>query len=92
MRAGSCASSPFDVSGRRVDHWRSLAQRGSFGRIPAEGVMSAFNAVRFREKPGREQEFLNAHKNVHQEWPGLTRASIIKTGEHLLHHRRVDEC
>jgi hypothetical protein len=43
--------------------------------------MSAFNAVRFRVKPGREQEFLNAHKNVHQEWPGLRHANIIKTGE-----------
>jgi hypothetical protein len=24
--------------------------------------MTAFNAVRFRVKPGRDQEFLNAHK------------------------------
>jgi hypothetical protein len=43
--------------------------------------MSAFNAVRFRVKPGREQDFLNAHKNVGQKWPGLKQASIIKTGE-----------
>jgi quinol monooxygenase YgiN len=33
--------------------------------------MTAFNAVRFRVKPGRDQDFLDAHK-------GLT---IIKTGE-----------
>jgi len=26
--------------------------------------MTAFNAVRFRVKPGREQEFLDAHKKV----------------------------
>lgn len=44
--------------------------------------MAAFNAVRFRVKPGREQEFLDAHKNVHQGWPGLKHANIIKTGEH----------
>ena len=25
--------------------------------------MAAFNAVRFRVKPGREQEFLDAHAN-----------------------------
>jgi hypothetical protein len=43
--------------------------------------MSAFNAVRFRVKPGCEQEFLNAQKNVHEEWPGLRHANIIKTGE-----------
>jgi hypothetical protein len=43
--------------------------------------MSAFNAVRFRVKAGRDQDFLNAHTNVHQEWPGLKHASIIKTGE-----------
>jgi hypothetical protein len=44
--------------------------------------MAAFNAVRFRVKPGRDQEFLDAHKDVHLEWPGLKHANIIKTGEH----------
>ena len=43
--------------------------------------MTAFNAVRFRVKPGREQDFLNANKNVHREWPGLRRVSMVKTGE-----------
>lgn len=43
--------------------------------------MSAFNTVRFRVKPGREQEFLDAHKKVQSEWPGLTHANIIKTGD-----------
>lgn len=43
--------------------------------------MTAFNAVRFRVKPGREQEFLDAHKRVQADWPGLKHASIIKTGE-----------
>ena len=44
--------------------------------------MSAFNVVRFRVKPGREQEFLNAHRTVATDWPGLRRASIVKTGTH----------
>ena len=44
--------------------------------------MTAFNAVRFRVKPGRDQDFLDAHKNVHRDWPGLKHASIIKTGDH----------
>ena len=43
--------------------------------------MTTFNAVRFRAKPGREQEFLDAHKNVMANWPGLVHANIIKTGE-----------
>lgn len=43
--------------------------------------MTAFNAVRFRVKPGREQEFLDAHKKVHLTWPGLKHVNIIKTGE-----------
>ncbi len=43
--------------------------------------MTAFNAVRFRVKPGREQEFLDAHKKVMANWPGLRHANMIKTGE-----------
>jgi Antibiotic biosynthesis monooxygenase len=43
--------------------------------------MTAFNVVRFRVKPGREQEFLDAHKKVAGDWPGLKHANIIKTGE-----------
>jgi hypothetical protein len=43
--------------------------------------MTAFNTVRFKVKPGREQEFLDAHKNVHDEWPGLRHINMIKTGE-----------
>jgi Antibiotic biosynthesis monooxygenase len=43
--------------------------------------MTAFNAVRFRVKPGREQEFLDGHRSVKADWPGLKRANMIKTGE-----------
>jgi quinol monooxygenase YgiN len=43
--------------------------------------MTAFNAVRFRVKPGREQEFLDAHKRVQSDWPGLKRVNMVKTGE-----------
>jgi hypothetical protein len=43
--------------------------------------MTAFNAVRFRVKPGRDQDFLDAHRHVLEEWPGLRRVSIVKTGE-----------
>ena len=43
--------------------------------------MSAFNAVRFRVKPGRDQEFLDAHKNIEANWPGLKHVNMIKTGD-----------
>ena len=44
--------------------------------------MTAFNAVRFRVKPGRDQEFLDAHRAIAADWPGLRHASIVKTGDH----------
>jgi hypothetical protein len=43
--------------------------------------MTAFNAVRFRVKPGREQEFLDAHKKIERNWAGLQHVNIIKTGD-----------
>ena len=43
--------------------------------------MTAFNAVRFRVKPGREQEFLDAHKKTERDWAGLQHVNIIKTGD-----------
>ena len=43
--------------------------------------MTAFNAVRFRVKPGRDQEFLDAHKTVAANWAGLKHVNIIKTGD-----------
>jgi hypothetical protein len=42
--------------------------------------MTAFNTVRFRVKPGRDQEFLDAHKDA-GNWPGLKHVQMIKTGE-----------
>lgn len=44
--------------------------------------MTAFNAVRFRVKPGRDQEFLDAHRKVAADWPGMRAANLIQTGEH----------
>ena len=43
--------------------------------------MTAFNAVRFRVKAGREQQFLDAHNLATMAWPGLIHANIVKTGE-----------
>ena len=43
--------------------------------------MTAFNLVRFRVKPGRDQEFLDVHRSVDANWPGLKKVNIIKTGD-----------
>ncbi len=45
--------------------------------------MTAFNVVRFKVKPGREQQFLDAHRRVEANWPGLKHASMIKTGDRI---------
>ena len=43
--------------------------------------MTAFNTVRFRVKPGRDQEFLDAHKEIVGSWLGLRHVNIVKTGD-----------
>ncbi len=43
--------------------------------------MTAFNAVRFRVKPGCEQKFLEAHRSAPRDWPGIRHVNLIKTGE-----------
>lgn len=43
--------------------------------------MTTFSVVRFRVKPGREADFLDAHRNGKAKWPGLTKGHIFKTGE-----------
>lgn len=43
--------------------------------------MTAFNTVRFKVKPGREEEFIEAHRNAERDWAGLRRANLIDTGE-----------
>src|SRR5689334_3691113 len=46
-----------------------------------DSAMTAFNAVRFQVKPGRNQEFLDAHERVDRDWPGLRHVNIIQTGD-----------
>lgn len=43
--------------------------------------MTAFNVVRFRVKPGREDEFVERHKTVKPEFAGFVRGALVKTGE-----------
>jgi antibiotic biosynthesis monooxygenase (ABM) superfamily enzyme len=43
--------------------------------------MSAFNTVRFTVKPGRNEDFLAAHRQVDRNWPGLRHANMVQTGD-----------
>jgi hypothetical protein len=44
--------------------------------------MTAYNAVRFRVKPGREKEFLDLQRAVPREqMKGLRKLAMVKTGE-----------
>jgi quinol monooxygenase YgiN len=43
--------------------------------------MTAFNVVRFRVKPGREEEFIEAHRKAKRNFAGARRFSMIRTGE-----------
>jgi hypothetical protein len=43
--------------------------------------MTAYNVVRLKVKPGREQEFLDVHRRLEHDFPGLRRGGIVKTGE-----------
>jgi quinol monooxygenase YgiN len=43
--------------------------------------MTAFNVVRFRVKPGYDEEFVNAHRARTDTFPGARRFALIKTGE-----------
>ncbi|MER8691923.1 antibiotic biosynthesis monooxygenase [Mesorhizobium opportunistum] len=43
--------------------------------------MTAYNVVRFRTKPGKEQAFIDAHKKASLDATGLRKAALIKTGD-----------
>jgi hypothetical protein len=43
--------------------------------------MSAFNAVRFRVKPGREEDFIEAHRKADAKFGGFVRGALVKTGD-----------
>lgn len=44
-------------------------------------MATAFNIVRFRVKPGREQDFIDAHRKADPTFKGFLRGSLVDTGE-----------
>ena len=54
--------------------------------------MHAFSIVRFRVKPGRKEDFIEAHRNAASGWPGLVRANLRPDRRaRLLPGRRMGE-
>ncbi len=43
--------------------------------------MGAYNVVRFRVKPGCEQQFIDAHRRAKPEFKGFRGGALVKTGE-----------
>lgn len=43
--------------------------------------MTAFNVVRFRVKPGREEHFIAAHRKARLAFKGFRGGALIRTGE-----------
>lgn len=43
--------------------------------------MKGFNVVRLRVKPGREQEFIDLHRDTARKYPGFRRGTLVNTGE-----------
>ena len=43
--------------------------------------MKAFNVVRFKVKPGNEQQFVDAHRKLRPAFKGFLGGNLIKTGD-----------
>ncbi|TIO10695.1 antibiotic biosynthesis monooxygenase [Mesorhizobium sp.] len=43
--------------------------------------MTAYNVVRFRTKPGKEQAFVEAHENISLNATGFRKGALIKTSD-----------
>ena len=43
--------------------------------------MAAFNIVRFRVKPGRQEHFIAAHRKARPNFKGFRGGALVRTGE-----------
>lgn len=43
--------------------------------------MTAYNVVRFRVKPGRDQDFINLHRKANADFKGWRSGALVKTGD-----------
>jgi len=45
------------------------------------GAMTAYNVVRFRVKPGRDNEFIDLHRKAKTDFKGWRNGALVKTGD-----------
>jgi hypothetical protein len=50
-------------------------------RTEGERLMTAYNVVRFRTKPGSEEQFIELHRQLRPSFKGLRSGALIKTGD-----------
>jgi len=43
--------------------------------------MTAYNVVRFRTKPGREDAMIQAHRDIGADFKGFRKGTLIRTGD-----------
>ncbi|AZO09473.1 MULTISPECIES: antibiotic biosynthesis monooxygenase [unclassified Mesorhizobium] len=43
--------------------------------------MAAYNVVRFRTRPGKEEAFIDAHKKAKLDAKGFRKAALVRTSE-----------
>jgi len=71
-------AAPSDI----LDADREDARTGRAVSIgPRGAIMTAYNVVRFRTKPGQEQEFEDRFRGLPRSFEGLRKFALIKTGE-----------
>jgi hypothetical protein len=58
-----------------------LKNGAAFGGSLWERIMTAFNVVRFRVKPGRKEDFIAAHRAARSGFKGFRGGALVRTGE-----------
>lgn len=58
-----------------------MAAQSQSATLPRGEDMTAFNVVRFRVKPGRQQHFIAAHRSVKFGAKGFRGGSLVQTGD-----------
>jgi quinol monooxygenase YgiN len=75
----ACAKRERVTAGARQDNMPVPPVMGA--RKGGAMTMSAFNVVRMRVKPGRDEDYLAAHRAIGETWPGMKAVNVVRTGE-----------
>jgi len=66
----------------RSKKWRTVQRNEVLENEEGQAIMSAYNVVRFRVKPGRDDEFIENHRAMAERpMKGFIDGAVIKTGD-----------